>query len=118
MKYIRNLLITISLALILCPATTFAKNNVSEIDIDVTIRDDGSAYIVQNWQGTFQEGTENYIPINTEDISKSEVVLQAKMDTSCFYPFIQYNDHGELCMSYTINRKHIRLAEFTLSKYI
>ena len=58
------------------------------------------------------------VRINTEDISKSKVVLQAKMDTSCFYPFIQYNDHEELCMSYTINRKHIRLAEFTLSKYI
>ena len=84
MKYIRNLLITISLALILCPATTFAKNNVSEIDIDVTIRDDGSAYIVQNWQGTFNEGTENYIPINTEDISIADFKVSDKKGAYTF----------------------------------
>ena len=84
MKYIRNLLITISLALILCPATTFAKNNVSEIDIDVTIRDDGSAYIVQNWRGTFNEGTENYIPINTEDISITDFKVSDKKGAYTF----------------------------------
>lgn len=58
------------------------------------------------------------LKIDTEDISKSEIVLQAKMHTSCFYPFIQYFDDSELAMSYTINREHIRLAKFTLSKYI
>ena len=58
------------------------------------------------------------VKIDTEDISKSEKILQAKMHTSCFYPFIQYYTDGELAMSYTINRKHIRLARFTLSKYI
>ncbi len=45
-----------------------AKNHVTEIDIDVGIRDDGSAYITQVWNGTFTEGTENYIPINTDGI--------------------------------------------------
>jgi len=44
--------------------------------------------------------------------------LQAKMHTSCFYPFIQYYLEDELAMSYTVARKHIRLARFTLSKYI
>jgi hypothetical protein len=58
------------------------------------------------------------VKINTEDISKSEVVLQAKMHTSCFYPFVQYYDNGELAMSYTVERKHIRLAKFALSKYV
>ena len=58
------------------------------------------------------------VKINTEDISKSEVVLQAKMHTSCFYPFVQYYREGELAMSYTVANKHIRLARFTLSKYI
>ena len=58
------------------------------------------------------------VKINTEDIAKSEVVLQAKMHTSCFYPFIQYYQDGELAMSYTIARQHIRLARFTLSKYL
>ncbi len=55
MKHIKKILITIPFVLILCSSVAFAKNNVSEIDIDVTIRDDGSAYIVQNWNGTFDD---------------------------------------------------------------
>lgn len=58
------------------------------------------------------------IKIDTNNIVNSEVVLQAKMDTSCFYPYIQYYKDNELAMSYTVMREHIRLAEFTLSKYI
>jgi hypothetical protein len=58
------------------------------------------------------------IKIDTENIANSEVILQAKMHTSCFYPYVQYYRNGELAMSYTINRQHIRLAEFMLSKYI
>ena len=58
------------------------------------------------------------VKIDTGDLSKSEVVLQAKMHTSCFYPFVQYYSEGELAMSYTVERKHIRLARFALSKYI
>ena len=58
------------------------------------------------------------IKVDTDDVTKSEVVLQAKMHTSCFYPFIQYYRNNELAMSYTIARQHIRLAEFTLSKYL
>ncbi|MBR5518579.1 MAG: hypothetical protein IKV86_06075 [Clostridia bacterium] len=52
------------------------------------------------------------VKIDTDDISKSEVVLQAKMDTSCFYPFIQYYKDGKMAMSYTVARKHIRLTQF------
>lgn len=58
------------------------------------------------------------VKIDTQDLSKSSVVLQAKMHTSCFYPFVQYYKDEELAMSYTLARKHIRLAGFTLSKYI
>ena len=58
------------------------------------------------------------LKIDTEDISKTDVLLQAKMHSSCFYPFVQYYKNNELAMSYTVARKHIRLAEFTLSKYI
>ena len=58
------------------------------------------------------------IRIDTENIANSEVVLQANMKSSCFYPFVQYYRNGELAMSYTDDRKHIRLAEFTLSKYL
>ncbi len=56
--------------------------------------------------------------INTEDITKTTVVLQAKMHTSCFYPFVQYYRNHELAMSYTVNRQHIRLAEFKLDRYL
>ena len=58
------------------------------------------------------------IKIDTDNIENSRVVLQAKMHTSCFYPFVQFFADGELAMSYTIARKHIRLARFTLRKYL
>lgn len=58
------------------------------------------------------------LKINTDNIAESTPVLTANMQNSCFYPFIQYNSNGELCMSYTVNRKNIRLASFTLSKYL
>ncbi|MGN0177928.1 MAG: YgjV family protein [Monoglobaceae bacterium] len=58
------------------------------------------------------------IRVDTENIADSIVVLQAHMHTSCFYPFVQYFGGEELAMSYTIDRKHIRLAKFKLSKYI
>ncbi|MBQ4119486.1 MAG: hypothetical protein IJD45_03760 [Clostridia bacterium] len=58
------------------------------------------------------------VKIDTEDITNSQVLLQAKMHTSCFYPFVDYYKNNELAMSYTIARKHIRLAKFTLSKYL
>lgn len=58
------------------------------------------------------------VKIDTENIANSHIVLQAKMHTSCFYPFVQYYKDGELAMSYTVARKHIRLAKFTLSKYL
>lgn len=58
------------------------------------------------------------VKIDTDDLSRSSVVLQAKMHSSCFYPFVQYYRNGELAMSYTVARKHIRLAEFTLADYL
>lgn len=58
------------------------------------------------------------VKVDTEDISKSEVVLQAHMHTSCFYPFVQYFGNDELAMSYTVARKHIRLARFKPDKYL
>ena len=53
----------ILLAVLFCaafsPLQSFAQNNVSDIDITVTLSCDGSAEIVQEWSGTFDEGTEN-----------------------------------------------------------
>lgn len=58
------------------------------------------------------------LEIDTEDISKSKVLLQAKMHSSCFYPFVRYGADNELHMSYTVNRQHIRLADFKLSELL
>ena len=54
---------------------TAAANNVSDINIDVTVKNDGSAVIVQHWTGTFNEGMENYIPINTGGIEVSDLAV-------------------------------------------
>ncbi len=48
-----------------------SANNVKSIVTDVIINDDGSALFTSTWTGSFTEGTENYIPINTSDISVS-----------------------------------------------
>jgi len=58
------------------------------------------------------------LKIDTDNLINTEVVIQANMNGSCFYPYVQYNSKGELCMSYTVNRQYIRLASFTLSKYL
>ncbi len=57
------------------------------------------------------------VEVNTSNIANSKIILQAKMHTSCFYPFIQYGN-GELYISYTVSRFNIKLAKFTLSKYL
>lgn len=49
-----------------------ADNHVTNIDIEVVIREDGSALVTQHWAGDFDEGTENYVTIRTGDISISE----------------------------------------------
>ena len=85
MLKLKKTVILVSFVLVLF-CTAFASNNVTEIDIDVTVRDDGSAYIVQNWQGTFYEGTENYIPINTQDISITDFKVS---DKNGAYSFVE-----------------------------
>ena len=58
------------------------------------------------------------VQVDTDDISNSRILLQAKMHTSCFYPFIQFMEDGGTAMSYTVARKHIRMARFAMEKYI
>ena len=67
----KRLLLTFTL-FILLSLTAFA-NNVSDIDIIVSVDKDGSARITQSWYGEFEEGTENYIVIgNLDGIQLSE----------------------------------------------
>ena len=58
------------------------------------------------------------VKIDTENIANSETLLQAHMHSSCFYPFVQYYKSNSLAMSYTVARKHIRLAQFDFDQYI
>jgi hypothetical protein len=57
------------------------------------------------------------VKVDTDNIADSKVLLQAHMHTSCFYPFVREFDNG-FAISYTIARKHIRLARFDFEKYL
>lgn len=105
MTLIKRLLISLLLTSVICSGSVFAKNNVSEIDIDVTVRDDGSAYIVQNWIGEFDEGTENYIPINTDDIAVTDFKVSDKNGTYTFVEdWIVNSGFGEKSRKCGINK--------------
>lgn len=75
MKKILRILLLAAVAIYLLAFPVLGANNVSEIDIEVILRPDGSAYIVQNWRGTFEEGTENYIPIRTDGIAIRDLTV-------------------------------------------
>ena len=56
--------------------------------------------------------------VDRTNLASSSIVLQAHMQDSCFYPFVQYFDESGLAMSYTVARQHIRLGRFSMEKYI
>jgi len=62
-KKIWSTLLCVFLFAAIFAQSAFAKNNVSDITVDVVINDDGSAYITQTWNCSFDEGTEGYLPI-------------------------------------------------------
>jgi uncharacterized membrane protein YgcG len=49
------------------PLPVFAANQVNTMDIQAVIYEDGSMHITQSWEGSFEEGTESYIPMNAPD---------------------------------------------------
>lgn len=57
------------------------------------------------------------LKVCTEDLARSTPVLVADMKDSCFYPFVRIYD-GEAYLSYTVERKHIRLSHFLLDRYV
>jgi hypothetical protein len=65
-KKLSSLILCLVLALAL-PLPAWAANQVHTMDIQALIYEDGSMYIVQNWEGSFDEGTECYIPMNGPD---------------------------------------------------
>lgn len=74
-KKIFSIILIFILSLII-KSNNFAKNNVSNMYIDVLIHDDGSSTITEMWEGMFDEGTENYIPIRNNDFSVSNFKVQ------------------------------------------
>ncbi len=54
------------------------------------------------------------IRIDCDNIANSKAYLVADMQGSCFYPFVDHLKEGKPAMSYTVDRKHIRLAEFEM----
>ncbi|MEG0780047.1 MAG: DUF2207 domain-containing protein [Oscillospiraceae bacterium] len=56
-------------ALLVCLLTlpTAAANQVSSMDIEAVVYADGSLYVTQTWAGSFDEGTENFIPMHAPD---------------------------------------------------
>lgn len=67
---IKSILIftTVFIASFFACIPAFAKNNVSNISMDVIIHNNGSATITQQWQGTFDTGTEVYLPIEDRSL--------------------------------------------------
>lgn len=62
------------IGLILCfvllfalPLPAFSANQVNTMDIQAVLYEDGSMHITQSWEGSFEEGTEIYIPMNAPD---------------------------------------------------
>lgn len=93
MKNIRKITVALFAVLVLLgimlgSATTVyaADNHVTNIDIEVVIRKDGSAVITQYWTGEFNKGTENYLPIRTGDIGISEFSVS---DENGPYTFVE-----------------------------
>ena len=72
LNLLKNKIRLLFIAFIFCISildTAFAKNNVSNIDIDVLITNEGKAQVTQRWTGTFHEGTEVYLPINDKSVA-------------------------------------------------
>lgn len=69
MKNIKRLICLLSalcISVCLCVSVS-AENNVSNISVEATLREDGSMLVEQVWTGNFDEGTECYYPFNTLD---------------------------------------------------
>lgn len=62
------LIMSIVLISVFSCSTSYAKNHVDTMDIDVAIHQNGSATITQRWVGTFDEGTEVYLPIEDKNL--------------------------------------------------
>ncbi len=131
-KKIWGTLLCVLLFAALFGQSAFAKNNVSDITVDVVIYDDGSAYITQTWNCNFDEGTEGYLPIENlgemtiSDFSVSDENgpytyidnwnIKASFDEKVNKCGIVETDKGyELCWGITAYGQHRYAIEYKLS---
>ena len=79
-RVLKLLLETVLFSCLFLNFSSFAKNTINNIIIDVELDNDGSATITQEWNGTFDEGTECYLPIDNKnfDVSNFEVSMDNK----------------------------------------
>ncbi len=125
--------IAILICLFLC-ISVYAQNNVSEIDISVSVRNDGSARVVQKWTGTFYEGTENYIPVKTGDIGISDLKVYDEYSEYTFVSewdinadfedkkrkcgIVNTSDGVELCFGISEYGENVYHVEYTVTDFI
>lgn len=67
MRRIFRLILLTGALLLVTPTPVSAANQVNSIDIEAVIQKDGSMDVTQTWEGIFEEGTENYFPMNGPD---------------------------------------------------
>lgn len=66
MKKLTHLFCTLALVWA-CAVSALAVNQVTAIEIDAVLYRDGSMYVTQTWDTSFDEGTESYIPMTVPD---------------------------------------------------
>lgn len=76
-------------------------NNVKTNTIKVDINNVGDAYITQIWEGYFNEGTENYIPINTAGIEVSDLNVTLINNNG----IVSYQNVGTWDINWSFNQK-------------
>lgn len=64
MKKILTVLLSVCLCAVMCAPAALAANRVPEMEIEVALRPNGSAYVTQVWTADTDEGTEFYLACN------------------------------------------------------
>ena len=85
-KKITVLLITIFCIALMVPAAS-AANRVPEMEIEVALCPDGSAYITQTWSTDTDEGTEFYLALN--DSGYLSITDFSVADANGSYTFVE-----------------------------
>ena len=126
------------LILLICffawPLISFAQNNIYSIDMNIDIKEDGSADIIENWFVKGEDGTEWFKVINGVDgdtLYNYKVIMDGKalqskdwnIDESLeqkrgYYGINYTNDGLELCFGKYDYKEHNFSVSYTLRDFI